>query len=86
LNGIRRAIVAAQDQSSGSMKPIVGVGGERREGLVIAIPGAKDEISLHPTPAVLAALWARLPIMSRFASKSFHFERRRGDEGLGRPA
>ena len=49
LDGIGRQVVAAQDQSRGSMQPIERTRGERREGVVVAVPGAKDEVSLHRT-------------------------------------
>jgi hypothetical protein len=50
LDGIGRPVVAAQDQPRCSMQLIERIRGERREGVVIAVPGAKDEVSLHRTP------------------------------------
>ena len=50
LDGIGRPVVAPQDQPRGSMQPIERTRGERREGVVVAVPRAKDEVSLHRTP------------------------------------
>jgi hypothetical protein len=50
LDGIGRQVVASQDQPRGSVEPIERSHGERRESVMVAIPRAKDEVSLHRTP------------------------------------
>jgi hypothetical protein len=57
------------------MQPIDRTRGERREGIVVAVPGAEDEVSLHRTPGSWRAQWPRPPIMSRLATESFHLQR-----------
>jgi hypothetical protein len=47
LDGIGCAVVAAKDQPRGPVQPIEGTRGERREGVVVAVPCSKDEVSLH---------------------------------------
>ena len=68
LDGIGRQLVASQDQPRGPVQPIERVGGERREGVVVAVAGAKDEVSLHRTSGSWRPRWPPLPIMSRAAS------------------
>jgi hypothetical protein len=46
------------------MEPINGARGKSREGVMIAAPGANDEVSLHRAPALAAAGWPRSSIMS----------------------
>ena len=50
LDSIGRQVVTSQDEPRGSVQPIERIGGERREGVVVAIPRAKDEVSLHRIP------------------------------------
>ena len=49
LDGVGREVVTAQDQSGGPLQPVERIRGERRECVVVAVPGAEDEISLHRT-------------------------------------
>ncbi len=72
LDGIGRQVVAAQDQPRGPMQPIEGTRGKRGEGVMVAVPGPKDEVSLHRTSGSWRPRWPRSPIMSRAASESFH--------------
>jgi hypothetical protein len=46
--------------------------GEHREGVVVAAPGANDEITLHRAPGSWRASWPRSPIKSRAATQTFH--------------
>ena len=50
LDGIRRWVVAPEDQPRRSMQPVKGAGGERREGVVIALRATDYEASMHRTP------------------------------------
>ena len=90
LDGIGRPVVAAQDQPGSSMQPIERTCGERRKGVVVAVPCAQDEVSLHPPPGS-RRLMGRLLILSRAATESFHLRGRedrrirRGSPGSGRP-
>ena len=49
LDSVGGQLVAAQDEPRGSMEPIEGIRSECREGVMVAVPGAKDEVSLHRT-------------------------------------
>ena len=50
LDRIGRPVLAAQDQRRRSIQPTERLGGERRERVGIAVPGADDEVSLHRSP------------------------------------
>jgi hypothetical protein len=49
LDGIGRQFIASQDQPGGSVQLIERICGERGEGVVIALPCAKNEVSMHPS-------------------------------------
>ena len=83
LDGIGRPVVAPQDQPRGSVQLIERARGQRREGVVVAVPGAKDEVSLHRTPGSLRPTGHVSTMMSRPASESFHL-RRNASRLLGR--
>jgi hypothetical protein len=75
LDRISRIVVASEDQPGGAVEPVHGARSEGREGVMIAAPGANDEVSLHRAPALAAAWWPRLPIMSPPTTESFHLGR-----------
>src|SRR5438093_4518865 len=65
LDRVGRAIVASQDQPRRSVQPIERTRSERRERVVVAAPGPKDEVSLHRIPGSWRPVWPPSPIMSR---------------------
>jgi hypothetical protein len=56
------------------MEPINRARRKGREGVMIAAPGANDEVSLHRAPALAAAVWPQA-IMSPRRVQSFHLAR-----------
>ena len=52
LDGIGRSVVTSQDQPCRSMQAIERTRGERGEGVVVAVSGAEDEVSLHRVPGL----------------------------------
>jgi hypothetical protein len=51
LDRIGRVVVAAEDQPGGAMEAVGGGSSKGREGIMIAAPGADDEVSVHRVPA-----------------------------------
>ena len=51
LDRIGRVVVAAEDQPGGAMEAVDGGSSKGREGIMIAAPGADDEVSVHRVPA-----------------------------------
>jgi len=64
------------------MESIERTRGERREGVVVSVPGPDDEVSLHRKPE-RGGRQPRLPIMSGAATKSFHFQPARWQTASG---
>ena len=56
LDSVGGKVVATKDEAGRPMQTVERVGGQRRKGVVVAIAGAKDEISLHLAPKVMVTV------------------------------
>ena len=53
LDSVGGKVVATKDEAGRPMQTVERLGGQRREGVVVATTGAKDEISLHLAPRMM---------------------------------